>query len=132
MHKETAENYLRAIYHIQEEKGTVKSIDLCRYLHIGKSSISEMIRNLAEKNLVCLNPYSTIRLTKKGLSRSMEITRKHRPIEAFLSEFLGIKSSLHEEAHRLEHAFSEESIGSIRKMVADSKHCPHGKPIPGG
>jgi len=135
MIKKTKEDYLRAIYHIQEEKENnnkgVKSIDVCRYLKISKSSVSEMLRKLTKDGSIQQSSYGKIRLTKKGLSGSIFITKKHRIIEAFLSNVLKIDSKdVHEEANRLEHAFSDDSINSIAQLTRNTKSCPHGKPIP--
>ena len=133
MIEKTKEDYLRAIYHLMEEqeKDCVSAVDIRSYLKISKASVSEMIRKLTREKLVHSEPYGKVTLTKRGLSYAVSITRKHRIIEVFLAEFLKIKQSLvHEEAHRLEHAFSNESIKSIYKMIKNTKNCPHGKRIP--
>jgi DtxR family Mn-dependent transcriptional regulator len=134
MIKQTKEDYLRVIYHLQEEQDNinVNSVDISKYLNISKASVSEMIRKLIKEKLISSKSYGKIHLTKKGLSYAVKTTRKHRIIEVFLSEILKIKGNLvHEEAHRLEHAFSDNSIGAIAVLIKDKKSCPHGKPIPG-
>jgi len=136
MIKRTKEDYLRAIYHVQEEikdrKSGVKSVDLCKYLKLSKSTVSEMLRKLMKNGFIEQpTSYGRIKLTKKGFSESVSITKKHRLIEAFLSGILKIRrSDIHDEAHRLEHAFSNDSINSIAGLIKDTKTCPHGKPIP--
>lgn len=134
MIEKTKEDYLRAIYHLGEEENDgadVSSVDICKYLKISKSSVSEMLRKLIKENLIRSEPYGKVRLAKKGLSSAVNITRKHRVIEVFLSEILKLKRDMiHEEAHKLEHAFSDESIKSICKMIGTAKNCPHGKNIP--
>ncbi len=135
MIKKTKEDYLRAIYHIQEEKQDnkpgVKSIHVCEYLNISKSSVSEMLKKLAKERLIQPISYGKIKLTKKGLNEAINVTKRHRIIEAFLSEILRIRPNLvHYEAHRLEHAFSNDSIDSIAILIKNTKNCPHGKPIP--
>ena len=133
MIKKTKEDYLRSIYHLQEEQDNnqgVSSVDISKYLKISKSSVSEMLRKLTKEKLILSEFYGKVRFTKKGLSCAVDVTRKHRIIEVFLSEILKIKSDLiHEEAHRLEHAFSNESIESISKLI-ENRRCPHGKKIP--
>lgn len=130
----TKEDYLRAIYHLEEEQDNdpdVSSVDICNYLKISKSSVSEMLRKLTKRKLVNSELYGKVTLTKEGRSFAVGITRKHRIIEVFLSEVLKIKGALiHEESHRLEHAFSNESIDSIFKIIKNTKSCPHGKRIP--
>lgn len=131
MIKKTKEDYLRSIYHIYEEKDSeVMSIDLCNYLKVSKSTVSEMLKKLSKEKLTKSIHYGKITLTKKGLKEAIEVTRKHRIIEVFLSKILKIKKNIHEEAHRLEHAFSNESISSIESLIQDITQCPHGKPIP--
>lgn len=135
MIKKAKEDYLRAIYHFQEEENNaeegVSSVRLSEYLGISKPTVSEMLRKLMKEHLINKMPYGKINLTKKGLEESKAITKKHRIIEVFLSQVLKINQSIvHEEAHRLEHAFSNDSIISISKLIKNPKSCPHGKPIP--
>ncbi len=134
MIKKTKEDYLRAIYHLQEEskdtKNGINSISLSEYLDISKPTVSEMLRKLMKEKLVHPINYGKIKLTKKGMSESKTITKKHRIIEAFLNDILKINQKIiHEEAHNLEHAFSNDSINSISKLIKNAKSCPHGKPI---
>jgi DtxR family Mn-dependent transcriptional regulator len=134
MIKATKEDYLRAIYHLQEDKkdtqAGINSISLSKYLKISKPTVSEMLRKLMKEKLIHATHYGKIKLTKKGLSESKTITKKHRIIEVFLAKILKInQKTIHEEAHRLEHAFSSNSISSISKLIKDTKNCPHGKPI---
>lgn len=129
----TKEDYLRAVYHLTEENeiDEVSSVDIQKYLKLSKPSISEMIRKLANENLIHAEHYQKVKLTKKGLLYSIEITRKHRVIEVFLKEILKINNNqIHEEAHRLEHAFSDDSIKSISNLIKNKNCCPHGKKIP--
>ena len=135
MIKKVKEDYLRAIYHFQEEENNtengVSSIRLAEYLRISKPTVSETLRKLMKEKLVHKMPYGKINLTKKGLYESKAITKKHRIIEVFLTKVLKINQKIvHEEAHRLEHAFSNDSINSISKLIKNTKSCPHGKPIP--
>jgi|TARA_B100001971_G_C18197088_1_gene542161 DtxR family Mn-dependent transcriptional regulator len=132
MPKTTKEDYLRAIYHFLEEenKTEVKSVDISDYLNLSKATVSEMLKKLMKEGLIQSAHYGKIKLTKKGLVESKDITKKHRIIEVFLSTTLNINPKLiHDEAHRLEHAFSNESINSIAKLI-NTDSCPHGKPIP--
>ena len=132
MKDKTREDYLRAIFHIEEEENNsqVNSVDLCKYLNVSKSSVSEMLRKLKKGKLIVHTSYKKIMLTLKGRQESISVTRKHRIIESFLSEILNLDPALiHEEAHKLEHAFSKESISKINSLLKNPKTCPHGKPI---
>lgn len=125
------EDYLRGLYILQEEKGEIKSIDLAHYLNISKPSVSEMIQKLNKEGVISYKKYSKIKFTSKGRKLAQKLTSKHRLIELFLKNMLKIKSNnVHQEAHRLEHAFSDDSIVKLRKILGDPKKDPHGKPIP--
>src|SRR3989338_11325922 len=125
------EDYLRGLYILEEEKGEIKSIDLAHYLNVSKPSVSEMVQELNKEGLILYKKYSKLKFTPKGKRIAQKLTSKHRLIELFLKNVLNIKSkNVHQEAHRLEHAFSDESIGKIRKLLHNPKKDPHGKPIP--
>ena len=125
------EDYLRGLYILEEEKGEIKSIDLAHYLNVSKPSVSEMVQELNEEGLISYKKYSKLRFTSKGKKIAQKLTSKHRLIELFLKSVLKIDSkNVHQEAHRLEHAFSDESISKIKKLLGNPKKDPHGKPIP--
>ncbi|MBS3114251.1 metal-dependent transcriptional regulator [Candidatus Woesearchaeota archaeon] len=125
------EDYLRGLYLLEEEKGELKSIDLAHYLNVSKPSVSEMVRELNKEGLVSYKKYSKLKFTPKGKKIAQKLTSRHRLIELFLKNILKINSNnIHQEAHRLEHAFSDKSIEKIRKLLGNPKKDPHGKPIP--
>ena len=125
------EDYLRGLYILEEEKGKIKSIDLAHYLNVSKPSVSEMVQELNKEGLVSYRKYSKLKFTSKGRKIAQKLTSKHRLIELFLKNILKIDSkNLHQEAHRLEHAFSDDSINRIKKLLGNPKKDPHGKPIP--
>ena len=125
------EDYLRGLYLLEEKKGEPKSIDLAHYLNVSKPSVSEMVKELNKEGLVSYKKYSKLKFTAKGRKIAEKLTSKHRLIELFLKIMLKIKSqNVHQEAHRLEHAFSDDSIKKLRKLLGNPKKDPHGKPIP--
>ena len=125
------EDYLRGLYILEEEKGQLKSIDLAHYLNVSKPSVSEMVQELNREGLLSYKKYSKLKFTSKGKRIAQKLTSKHRLIELFLKNVLNINSkNVHQEAHRLEHAFSDESVEKIRKLLHNPKKDPHGKPIP--
>lgn len=125
------EDYLRGLYILEEEKGELKSIDLAHYLNVSKPSVSEMVKELGREGLIYYKKYSKLKFTQKGRNIAQKLTSKHRLIELFLRKVLKIgPRNVHQEAHRLEHAFSDESIRKIRGMLGNPKKDPHGKPIP--
>ncbi|MEK6869037.1 MAG: metal-dependent transcriptional regulator [Nanoarchaeota archaeon] len=131
MESASREDYLRAVYHLMEENNEVRSVDLADYLNVTKPSVSEMLKELNKDGLIGYKPYSKVKLTAKGHKIARNLTSKHRIIESFLKYMLKTDTKkIHDEAHRLEHAFSDDSIGKLRKLLGNPKHDPHGKPIP--
>ena len=141
MMEKSKEDYLRTIYSIyehQEDKSLgIKSVDIAGKLQISKPSVSEMIKNLAKEGQIKVKPYSKIFFTKKGLNEAMRVMHNHRVIEVFLKKILKYsmgtdheKSRIHEEAHRLEHAFSDDSIKKLDEFLKNPKESPFGYPIP--
>ena len=132
MESASKEDYLRAMYHLMEEHETVKSVEVADYLDITKPSVSEMLKNLDKDGFIQYKKYSKIHFTQKGLNTAKNLTASHRIIESFLKDTLKINpQNIHNEAHKLEHAFSHESIEKLRILLKNPKTDPHGKPIPG-
>lgn len=130
MYSKNKEDYLRALYVLEEEKGELKSIDLANYLNVSKASVSEMIQELGKEGLVYHKKYSKLKFTTKGHKIAQKLTSKHRIIELFLKKMLEIDSkNIHQEAHRLEHAFSDGSMYKLNRLLGNPKVDPHGKPI---
>ena len=131
MESASKEDYLRAVYHLMEENNEVRSVDLADYLNVTKPSVSEMLKGLNKEGLVQYKKYSKVELTGKGQKIAKKLTFKHRIIESFLKNMLRInKKKIHAEAHSLEHAFSDESISRLSRLLGNPKFDPHGKPIP--
>ncbi len=124
------EDYIRAIY-VLRQKGTPYITDLAGYLKLSKASASEMIKNLTKQGYITHEPYSELKLSRKGEAIAEKLTYKHRLIEVFLTEVLKLpEAKVHDEAHKLEHAFSDEAIERIRSLLKNPNTCPHGQPIP--
>ena len=129
------EDYLRVIYSLFERnknKGEgIKSIDISKELNITRASVSGMKRRLTKLGYIKSNKYSKIFVTKKGRNEARRITHNHRVIEVFLTDILGYGiNKVHEEAHKLEHAFSEESMKRLDKFLNNPKLSPFGRSIP--
>jgi len=131
MESANKEDYLRGIFHLMEDEGIVRSVDLADYLNITKPSVSGMLKELNKEGLVEYRKYSKLKFTSKGHRIAQKLTFKHRIIESFLKNMLHINlGNIHEEAHRLEHAFSDEAVEKLKKLLGNPKEDPHGKPIP--
>jgi Mn-dependent DtxR family transcriptional regulator len=118
------QDYLRVIHHLTDSyKEGVRSVELARELGISKASVSEMIRRLRADNLVNAAPYSKIFLTKKGRILAEKLYNKHYIIKQFIKKFLGhTQEKADAEAHNLEHAFSDESIQLLQKLIEGEQY----------
>jgi DtxR family transcriptional regulator, Mn-dependent transcriptional regulator len=129
----TIENYLQTMYYLFEKdtnKG-IKSIDIAKELKISRPSVSAMVKKLAKEGYLIADKYSKIFLTELGKKEARKLMHKHRVIEVFLVDVLGHDiSRVHEEAHKLEHAFSDESIEKLDLLLNNPKLSPMGKRIP--
>lgn len=127
----TREDYLRAVYVFEEKTGrAVHAVELARDLGLAKSTVSERLRELAAEGLIRAS-YSIVTLTSAGRTLARDLTFKHRIIEVFLHVVLKMPmSKIHDEAHRLEHAFSDDAIKRLAKLVGNPKKDPHGEEIP--
>ena len=133
MRPQSQEDYLRAIYYIYEKTSNkkVNSVEVASYLVVSKAAVSKMLKKLVKQKLIKMQPYSSFSFTVLGLRQAKILTRKHRIIEVFLVDVLKIKpNQVHEEAHKLEHAFSDRSIKKLAKFLNNPKFCPGGKRIP--
>lgn len=131
--KASMEDYLGEIYKISEENRFAKevsSVDIARNLDVSKASVSEMMRKLAKTGLVRCERYSKIRLTLEGSKEASKIIHHHRVIEYFLREVLKCSiKDVHDEAHRLEHAFSDSTIRKLDRFLGNPKISPYGDKI---
>jgi DtxR family transcriptional regulator, Mn-dependent transcriptional regulator len=129
---EGAENYAKAIYHLQARgEGPVHTNAVAERLGVTPASASAMLKRLAEEDLVDYEPYHGVRLTRKGERVALETIRHHRLIELFLAEVLGMPwDRVHAEAEVLEHHISEELEELIAAKLGEPALDPHGDPIP--
>ena len=125
------QHYLRAIYKLGGESGTVSVTALAKAQHVSPASASAMVKKLAALDLLEHAPYRGVRLTEAGARVALEIIRHHRLLELYLAETLGLHvDEVHDEADRLEHAISEELEARIDRALGFPTHDPHGDPIP--
>ncbi len=126
------EEYLQAIYTLQDEGAQVISARLADFLQVSPAAISEMVHRLERDGLVVLDERKAVRLSERGQGMAERIARRHRLAERMLADLLGYEWwKTHEEAERIEHAMSDEMEERIRHVLGDPKTCPHGNPMPG-
>lgn len=127
----TKEDYIRAIYILSESGKETGVTHIAKRLGLGKSTVSERMKELVKGGLVVADPYAQVELTKKGKDIGEKMTFKHRIIEVFLNDVLLVhKDNVHKEAEKLEHAFSDDVIKRLAKFLKHPVSDPHGTPIP--
>lgn len=126
------ENYLKAIYHLglESEKG-VSTNAIAKKIEAKASSVTDMIKKLAEKKVLAYKKYQGVTLTDAGRKRAALIVRKHRLWEVFLVEKLNFNwDEVHDVAEQLEHIKSQKLIDEIDVLLGFPTVDPHGDLIP--
>lgn len=128
------EDYLKQIY-VHEQYVAVDAMvsmgTLAEALGVVPGTATSMVKRLADLSLVEYEPYTGVRLTESGRGEALRVLRRHRLIETFLVEMLGLDwSVVHEEAERLEHAVSDQVLERIDALLGYPSVDPHGDPIP--
>ena len=126
------ENYIKVIYHLSlvSPKG-VNTNAIAGMLETKASSVTDMLKKLAEKELVSYQKYQGVTLTEKGFHSAKMIVRKHRLWEVFLVDKLHFSwDEVHEIAEELEHIKSEKLINKLDEFLGFPSFDPHGDPIP--
>src|SRR6201996_1758164 len=125
------ENHLKAIYHLSQQADSVSTNQIAAALNTKAASVTDMLKKLADKQLINYTPYQGVTLTGAGEKIALLIIRKHRLWEYFLVEKLNFKwDQVHEMAEELEHISSQELIDRLDKFMGYPKYDPHGDPIP--
>jgi DtxR family Mn-dependent transcriptional regulator len=126
------ENYLKGIYHLTVVSNSEVSTNaIAEMMETKASSVTDMLKKLAEKDLVNYIKYRGVSLTERGKLAAKMIVRKHRLWEVFLVEKLDFSwDEVHEIAEQLEHIKSEKLINKLDDFLGNPTEDPHGDPIP--
>ena len=125
------EDYLKAIYDIQQGGDAATTNALAERLALAPASVSGMVRRLASQGLLEHEPYRGARLTPAGRAAALRTLRRHRVLESYLATVLGVPwDDVHAEAEQLEHAASDTLIDRMARALGDPLFDPHGAPIP--
>ncbi|HML94670.1 MAG TPA: metal-dependent transcriptional regulator [Thermodesulfobacteriota bacterium] len=131
MYTESIEDYLKAIYEIQKERGKVSTNALSEKLGVAPASVTSMIKKLSEKKLITHKRYQGVMLTSAGQKIALEVIRHHRLVELYLAEALGVPwDKVHDEAEKWEHILSEDLEDRMDAVLGYPTRDPHGSPIP--
>lgn len=126
------ENYLKAIFHLEQESNKpVPTNAIAEKLEMKASSATDMVQKLSDKGLLDYRKYKGATLSKEGKKVAANIIRKHRLWEVFLVEKLNFQwDEVHPIAEQLEHIQSDELINRLDAFLDHPDYDPHGDPIP--
>ena len=133
MLSDVMEDYLKAIYALERERGPpVKTSTIADHLDVTSPTVTSMVEKLSDRGLVEREKYTGVELTPDGETVAVEVLRHHRLLEAFLADHLDYEwDEVHDEADALEHHISEEFERRLARKLDDPTVDPHGDPIPG-
>jgi DtxR family Mn-dependent transcriptional regulator len=127
------EEYLQTIFWLQEAGLPMTGANVARAMQLSAPTVHEMIGRLERDGYITRGEDRALAFTESGLAHAEGIVRRHRLIERFLTDILGIPwDDVHEEAERLEHAMSPVLEARMLAAIGDAKTCPHGHPIQAG
>lgn len=129
---EVISRYLEAIYYMWSEGESLRSARLADWLGVSRPTVTIALRRMARDGLVRMSRTKEIELTPRGMAQAESIVRRHRIMERWLTDGLGLDwVTADEEAARLEHAVSEVVERRLYETLGRPRTCPHGNPIPG-
>jgi DtxR family transcriptional regulator, Mn-dependent transcriptional regulator len=127
------EEYLQSLFWLQEAGLPMTGANVSRAMQLSAPTVHEMIGRLERDGYISRGADRSISFTDSGADYAEGIVRRHRLIERFLTDILGVPwDEVHEEAERLEHAMSPVLEERMLAAIGDAKTCPHGHPIVAG
>jgi len=125
------EDYIKSIYALQMEDQRATTKRIAERLGVRMASVTGMIKHLASEGFLRHTPYHGVVLSEKGKRVAVDLIRRHRLIELFLSKALGLTwDEVHADAEVLEHAVSDRIIERIYEYLGRPAFDPHGSAIP--
>src|SRR2546428_1841896 len=129
---EVIAHYLEAIFYLRAEGEVLRSARLADWLSVSRPTVTVALRRMTRDGMLRLNARKEIELTARGDAAAAAIVRRHRIVERWLTDVLGLDwVPADAEAERLEHAVSVVVEATLYRALGKPKSCPDGKPIPG-
>ncbi|WP_124640463.1 metal-dependent transcriptional regulator [Amniculibacterium aquaticum] len=127
----TEENYLKAFFHLANEKNEVSVNEISKFLNVKMPTVNNMMKKFAEKKWIVYESYKPIKITESGRKEAALVVRKHRLTEMFLVKKMNFGwENVHEIAEQLEHVHSPIFFDKMDELLDFPKMDPHGEPIP--
>jgi DtxR family Mn-dependent transcriptional regulator len=127
---EAEEEYLQSLFWLDEAGLPMTGANLARAMQLSAPTVHEMLGRLERDGYVTRDEERTIEFTPSGREHAGLLVSRHRMIERFLTDVVGVPwDEVHEEAEHLEHAMSPRFEAYVRASVGNAKTCPHGHPI---
>jgi DtxR family Mn-dependent transcriptional regulator len=127
----SVEDYLKSVFHLTSQGGFATTSDIADMLEVAPPSVSGMMKRLSETGLIEHVPYRGVQLTPQGRRAALQMIRRHRILESYLTSKLGYDwGDVHVEAEQLEHAVSDKLIERMADALGEPRYDPHGAPIP--
>jgi len=124
------EEYLQSLFWLKEAGLSLTGANLARAMQLSAPTVHEMVGRLERDGYVTRDADRAISFTGDGQQHAQEVVSRHRLIERFLTDVVGVPwDDVHEEAERLEHAMSPRFEAFVRSAVGSASTCPHGHPI---
>jgi len=132
MKQKSTQDYLKTVYILSKSGELANTTEISQKLNVAPSSVTEMLKKLAQDGYIDYSPYHGSALTEKGLQEAKRVTRKHRLLETFLSDVLHIgKENVHSQACQMEHTLSDEAEESLCRFLMHPDTCSDdGETIP--
>lgn len=130
---ENVEMYLETIYLLTEEGGRARTTDVADRWHVVPSSATEMLQKLAAEGYLEYVPYHGVELSDVGLPLARRVIRKHRLLEVFLTETVGLEGpDVPDQACEMEHVLPAEVEAWMCRTLGHPRESPFGGEIPPG
>ena len=127
------DEYLQTIFWLEEAGLPITGANVARALQVAPPTVHEMVGRLEADGYITRDEDKSLLFTDSGREHAAGVVRRHRLIERFLTDVLGVPwDEVHEEAERLEHAMSPVLEERMLAAIGDARTCPHGHPIAAG
>jgi DtxR family Mn-dependent transcriptional regulator len=124
------EEYLQTLFWLHEARLPMTAANVARAMQLSAPTVHEMVGRLERDGYIVRDAGKAIGFTEDGRAHAEQVVSRHRLIERFLTDVVGVPwDDVHEEAERLEHAMSPRFEAYVRSAVGDAATCPHGHPI---